>query len=319
MRLSILAFVTVGLASTVPLRAQSYVPNRVFDTDRGRFSDFEAMAAALARADVVFLGEQHDDPNTHRLELAVLEALARRNRAVMLSLEMFERDVQEPLGRFVAGHTEEAEFLKGARPWPRYATDYKPLVDFAIAKDWPVVAANVPRALASQVSKGGLQILQTTPGMDRGFFARDLECPVGDRYFARFVEAMGGHPGAGAAAADAKETNRRFYEAQCLKDETMAESIAMAYGGAPSGQRPVIVHVNGAFHSDYGQGTAARVKRRLPKAAIAVVSIKPVADLDKAEPSKDDRKLGRFILYTTRTAAPVATTFRGPSPPPRRP
>ena len=31
-------------------------------------------------ADVVFVGEQHDDPNTHRLELAVLEGLARRAR-----------------------------------------------------------------------------------------------------------------------------------------------------------------------------------------------------------------------------------------------
>ena len=127
---------------------------------RGAFSDFEAMAADLATADVVFVGEQHDDPNTHRLELAVLEALARRQRPVVLSLEMFERDVQEPLDHFLMGHMEEDEFLKASRPWPRYATDYKPLVDFAVAKNWPVVAANVPRPIASEVAKGGLEVLQ---------------------------------------------------------------------------------------------------------------------------------------------------------------
>ncbi len=46
----------------------TYVPERVFDTRRRTFTDFEAMLADLARADVVLVGEQHDDPNTHRLE-----------------------------------------------------------------------------------------------------------------------------------------------------------------------------------------------------------------------------------------------------------
>src|SRR5512134_4032282 len=122
--MSRMRMVAIGLGGALvsaTLVAQSYVPNRVFDSARGRFSDFEVMAADLARADVVFVGEQHDDPNTHRLELAVLEGLARRGRPVVVSLEMFERDVQEPLEHFVMGHMEEAEFLKASRPWPRYA------------------------------------------------------------------------------------------------------------------------------------------------------------------------------------------------------
>ena len=43
------------------------------DTADKRFVDFEAMLVELAKADVVFVGEQHDDPNTHRLELAILK------------------------------------------------------------------------------------------------------------------------------------------------------------------------------------------------------------------------------------------------------
>jgi len=69
-----------SLASGAALAAQSYVPHRVYDTARGTFTDFEAMAAEAAASDLVFLGEQHDDPNTHRLELAVLEALNIRVR-----------------------------------------------------------------------------------------------------------------------------------------------------------------------------------------------------------------------------------------------
>ena len=89
------------------------------------------MLAAIARADVVFVGEQHDDPNTHRLERALLEGIARRRSDVVVSLEMFERDVQKRLDDYLAGRVTEEDFLKEARPWPRYATDYRPLVEFA--------------------------------------------------------------------------------------------------------------------------------------------------------------------------------------------
>ena len=288
----------LALGATLTVAAQSYVPNRVFDSHRGAFSDFEAMAVELAKADVVFVGEQHDDPNTHRLELAVLESLARRGRSVIVSLEMFERDAQEPLEHFLMGHIAEEEFLKVSRPWPRYATDYKPLVDFAIAKEWPVVAANVPRPIASEVSKGGLEVLQQKSADDRKLFAAELKCPIGDDYFKRFSAVMGSHPAPGAGADEARRTTERYYASQCVKDETMAESIAQAFtAGRAGGKQATLVHFNGAFHSDYRQGTAERVARRLKDARIVVVSVKPVADLDQLKPG-DDKKLGEYVVYT---------------------
>jgi uncharacterized iron-regulated protein len=81
--------------------APAYVPERVFDTRTRTFTDFEAMLAELARADVVLVGEQHDDPNTHRLESALLQGLVRRNVPVTVSLEMFERDVQTVLDAYL--------------------------------------------------------------------------------------------------------------------------------------------------------------------------------------------------------------------------
>ncbi len=282
------------------LAAQSYVPNRVYDSDRKRFSDFEAMTADLAAADVVFVGEQHDDANTHRLELAVLEGLARRGRSVVVSLEMFERDVQAPLDYFLRGQLEEGAFLKVSRPWPRYATDYKPLVDLAIARGWPVIAANVPRPMASEVAKAGTDVLQAKSEAERKFFASDRVCRTDDDYFKRFSEVMGGgHPTAGASQEEATRTLERYYLSQCLKDETMAESIAGAYTIAAAGPtRPTVVHFTGAFHSDYGEGTVERVKRRLPRKRIVVISAQPVGDLDMLAPTRDDRKVGDYILFT---------------------
>lgn len=272
----------------------SYVPHRVFATKEKRFIDLEAMVADLARADVVFIGEQHDDPGTHRLEIAILEGIARRRSNVIVALEMFERDVQQQVDDYLAGKITEADFLKTSRPWPRYATDYKPLIEFAKAKGWRVVAGNVPRRYASQVGKSGLSAADKLPAAERSFLAKEFSCPSDD-YFKRFTEAMGAHPG------DSKDAPKmdaamieRMYQAQCVKDETMAESITMASQAAPNA---LVIHYNGAFHSDFRLGTAARTKQRLPKANIKVVSAMPVENLDATNTDKD-RKRGDYLLFT---------------------
>ena len=301
-----LALAATLLGSWGGLWAQGYTPHRVFEAGRNRFADFEAMAADLATADVVLLGEQHDDPATHRLQLAVLEGLARRRGQIVLSLEMFERDVQEPLDHFQMGHTPEAEFLAEARPWPRYATDYKPLVDLAIAQKWPVVAANVPRPVASAVAKGGLAVLADRPESERAWQASDRQCAATGDYFERFVQAMGGHPADSAKESDdakareARASSERYYASQCLKDETMAESIAQAVvAGSRGGKRPLVVHVNGAFHSDFRQGTTERVARRLPTHRIVAVTFVPVKDLDRVTaPDRRERRRADYLVYT---------------------
>src|SRR6266511_3075033 len=175
-----------------PIFASSYVPQRVFDTRRKGFSDFEMMLADLTRADAVFVGEQHDDPNTHRLELAIVEGLTRRGVTVVVAMEMFERDVQGTLDKYAAGTMSEEQFLKESRPWPRYATDYRPILEFARLNKLPIVASNVPRRLASEIGKTGLSAVDGL-GADRRLAARELQCPASGSYYDRFVEAMGGH------------------------------------------------------------------------------------------------------------------------------
>src|SRR5688500_20208779 len=101
----------------------SYVPERVFDTREKAFSDLDAMLADLARADAVFGGEQHDDPNTHRLELAIVEGLTRRGVPVVVAMEMFERGVQENLDKYAAGTITEEQLREAPPPWPAHATD----------------------------------------------------------------------------------------------------------------------------------------------------------------------------------------------------
>lgn len=267
--------------AAAPLPAERLPAERVLDARHAAATvSWEAMVDTLAGADMVFLGEQHDDASTHRLELAVLEGLAARGRTVTLALEMFERDVQPLLDRYLAGAIGEVAMRSGSRPWPNYESDYRPLVEFARARGWAVVASNVPRPIASAVGRGGLAVVDTLVAAERAYVAAELSCPD-DRYRSKFVgqmAGMGGHGGADSAAARAML--ERYYQAQCVKDETMGESVAAAV--APG---RVVVHVNGAFHSDERLGTVTRALRRRPAARALVVSFVPAplaATLDEA-------------------------------------
>ena len=64
---------------------------------------------------------------------------------LVLSMEMFEKDNQEKVNDYLAGKITEEEFIKTSRPWPRYITDYKPMIEFAKAHKIPVIASNIPR------------------------------------------------------------------------------------------------------------------------------------------------------------------------------
>jgi uncharacterized iron-regulated protein len=258
------------------------------------------MIQQLSKADVVFFGEQHDDAETHRAEAELLEAIGHLNRPVVLSLEMFERDVQPVVDDYLAGRISEAQFRARSRPWDRYESDYRKLIELAKTNKWRVVAANVPRSLASAVGRKGLTALDTLTPRERAWASRDHICPRDD-YHARFMESMQGHSAGGAApaASDTLPTAvaERFYLAQCVKDETMAESIVNARLESP--RDAIVVHYDGAFHSDYSQGTVARVKRRQPGWTTMVISAVPVPD-PLIAPIVTQSGKADFIIFTKR-------------------
>jgi uncharacterized iron-regulated protein len=273
---------------------------RVVESATGATVSFTSLIERATRADVVFFGEQHDDPETHFLEFALLEGLGMRQSNVVLSLEMFERDVQQSLDAFLSGSFAESAFLAGARPWPRYATDYRPMVQLARVRGWKVIAANIPRPMASAISRTGMAALDTLTTVERSYASAAMVCTPDTPYFTRFAQAMGDMGGHGPANQTPDEATKRaqlirVYEAQCAKDETMAESIAREL--TASRGRGVVMHVNGAFHSDYRQGTVERLRRRMPDLRMLVITAVPVANPSTAIITAE-RPKADYVIFT---------------------
>ena len=232
----------------------------------------------LARADVVFLGETHDDETTHRLELATYEALlARREGRVVLALEFFERDVQGALDAYLAGTIDEPTFLSRARPWSNYATAYRPLIEMAKARGKPVVASNFPTPLRRTLLKDGLGALATLSPGERGQAPAEI-LPNTPAYWRRVDNAIRGH--AGMMGPPRAADDPRLDDAQTLWDNSMGESCALALERHPGA---LVLHVNGGFHSEYWDGTVRQLRLRAPDAEVMTVAMEPVERPASAE------------------------------------
>lgn len=255
----------LGILTLLPLavQAQEY---QIYSTKSGKNIPLSTMVRELKKYDVIFFGEYHDNRILHDLQHKTLTLLYNDDPRLLLSFEMFERDVQGVVDDYLAGKLTEAQFLAQSRPWGNYDTDYKPMLEFAKAKKIPVIAANIPRRLAGQAARGGSSFLADLDPSERILAALQISAPAG-KYKDNFMATM--QANAAHGTSDNSELYERMYYAQCMKDDTMAESIVQYRERYPKHR---VLHINGDFHSREFLGTVERVVSRNKKLKIAVIS-----------------------------------------------
>src|SRR5690606_23877164 len=129
---------------------------RIVATGTDTVLSVASVADAMVDADVVALGELHQTPDVHRMHHQLISDLYSRRPNMVIAMEMFERDVQTVLLQYLNGLIDEGTFRAQSRPWPDYARDYRPVIEFAKRHQIIVLAANAPRPLASKAAKEGL-------------------------------------------------------------------------------------------------------------------------------------------------------------------
>jgi uncharacterized iron-regulated protein len=215
----------------------------------GRIAAQEILARA-ARAQVVLLGESHDDADHHRWELQTVSALAALHPKLVLGFEMFPRRVQAALDRWVEGELSEAEFLKASdwsQVWGYDAAFYLPLFHFARLNHAPMVALNVERDLVRAVGAQGLAAV----GPERREGVSN-PAAAGNAYLARLFDAYAQHPDKKTSAVARTDAEfRRFVDAQLLWDRAMAQALATAAARNPDA---LVIGVMGSRHIAHGDG-----------------------------------------------------------------
>jgi uncharacterized iron-regulated protein len=271
---------------------------------------FEDIVREASEAEVVLFGEEHDDLMTHRLQAEVLRRLfmdynrpsasgrpsphaGRRgvdtpqtggDRTVVLSLEMFERDVQYVVEEYIQDLITEDHFVRSARAWERYETDYKPAVEFAKAHGVPVVAANAPRRYVNRASRLGSASLEELPASARAFLPPLPHPAPSATYVEEWDELMG---------EGAQYMSGSPLDGQALWDATMAYSIQEALERE---EQPLVLHLAGSFHVANFTGVPEVLERYRPGTRRLVLVGRPSEDLE----SLPDQFTGQgdFVILT---------------------
>jgi uncharacterized iron-regulated protein len=278
------------------LSVAARIPRRIYDLRGGRprMISYGALIRELASQDAVFVGEYHDDPSTHKLELDLLTQLdTARPGQVVVGMEMFERDVQSALDEYTAGRSKEEDFTWASRPWGNYPSDYRPIIEYCRSHQIQVRASNTPTELVRRISRQGFEAaMQSYTPAERGFLAATTSSPK-DQYWENFSAVMG----MGAAHGDDQGMSEAkvygFYQAQCMKDDTMGESMALIRDAQPS---KLVLHYSGSFHVDFKLGTAARYMARRPADKTVVLVLRPVETWSSLDPLAEPG-VADFIIF----------------------
>lgn len=312
MRLSLLVVCLVAVAFSPDKPAY-----RLYDT-KLKATSYAKLLRQAADADVVLFGELHNNPICHWLELQLTKDLAAAKKGnLVLGAEMFEADNQTALTDYVQGRTTDTELSAGARLWPNFDTDYKPLVDVARAQKIPFIATNVPRRYASLVARNGLAALDTLSAKAKNQMAPlpltvDLTLPG----YKAMLDMMGGSPHGGSSSGDTKSSSgnphtgngdmterspaANFARAQAIKDATMAHFILQ---NLKPGQ--TLLHLNGDYHSKNFEGIVWYLRQQRKNQNGRPLNILTISSVELPNPDKpnrtdddtvDTRNLADFVL-----------------------
>jgi uncharacterized iron-regulated protein len=261
----------------------------IFDAE-GKPATMDQLITALGGAEAVFLGEQHDDAVGHAVQAEIFRRVVAKyanDRRIALSLEMFERDVQIVVDEYLSGLITEAQFMASSRPWGNYKTDYRPLVELAKERHFPVIAANAPRRYINMVSRGGRSKLEGLSKEAKAWLPRLPYAEPSPAYAAKFKGLMGQSP-------EAQMGIDNILASQSLWDAAMADAVARF---VKSNDKGLVIHLNGGFHAESRLGTVDHLLAYRPKTKVLVINIKYEDDFRSFNAAKHART-GDFVILT---------------------
>lgn len=244
-------------------------PGTIVHVPTGREVTLAQMMDVVGDARVVFVGEMHNNLADHDAQLAVLTELERRHPGEwMVGMEMFARDAQPDLDKWLAGDMDREAFLTlWYRNWSEYYGYYGRILDFVHDHHIPLVALNATQDEVRGMSQG-----MTEPPGDWG---------PEDPYHKAYLDAvLGGHAHGGGG---------HFHAVQLLWEETMAQRAYEALT-APSGRGKRLVVLAGAGHIQYGFGVPRMLFDRLPVSYATIIPLPMDLPADRPDLQMETRE-----------------------------
>jgi len=279
---------------------QPYPPQRkpaigdILHLPSGYYVTKQVLFDQAKRLQVIFVGETHDNPASHRLQKEILQSLQQHNPGhVTLAMEMFTPKQQPVLDRWSHGGLTEKEFLHQVdwfHHWRMNFTFYRPLLNYCRDHHIPILGINAENSLKQKVAR-------TPPTEMKKSDQQQLpQMDFDDPYHQAMVAAVFNDHKMGQAMKDG------FQRVQTLWDETMAQNLA-DYLNQHEDNRQVMV-IAGGNHIRYGFGIPRRLLRRNPVSYLLIGSEELDIPADKQDRLMNIVKPAypmlpyHFVIYT---------------------
>ena len=244
--------IIVGMRSGI----QAHLDHRLYVLQNKKEILLADAISDLKKNRIILVGEHHNNQNHHFAQLNIIQSLNEAGVQVAIGIEMFRKDSQQALDRWVAGNISEAEFQEiyydnWTYPW----SAYQMIFEYAKQEKIPMIGLNVPRDITRQVSRRGFNSLSEE---QKGKLA-DVSCRVDKEYMDYIKKAFGGH-GHG-------ELNFTYFcEAQLVWDSAMAINTLEYLKKNPD---TIVILLAGAGHVRKGAvPRQIRLRSEIPHAVI---------------------------------------------------
>ncbi len=192
---------------------------RIIHVETGKALSFDQLIDRLESKDLIFIGEVHDNPEHHLIQVQMLQALMTRNGSHTVGMEFFQKPQQPFIDRYMKGASNESEFLEDVdwnKQWSFDYSFYRPVILAVKEKGAKILAINAPNDIVRKVARSGLSSLEPN---ERAQLAKGIDLKnEKHRAYLREIFEYNAH-------SDLKDFEY-FYEAQCVWEDTMAENIA---------------------------------------------------------------------------------------------
>lgn len=263
----------------------------------------EILAERLAAARAIYVGEHHNSVLSHHAQLYIVSQVYRlkrpegaaasqpEGRDLAVGLEMLPRRLQPQLDAYLAGAIDEDGFLQAvdwSHTWGFDFALYRPIFDFCRTHGLRMYALNAPRELPRAVRQRGLTGL-SAPEQAQLPSGVPWPMPEPHRRFVRDIFDQHGKPDGKPSPTEAAERDaafERFYTAQLVWDESMAQAVAEILQPGPQNARPPgrLIVLAGVGHV----GVYAMPARAARRGAPASLTFAPQEDEKEPPPPPQD-------------------------------
>jgi uncharacterized iron-regulated protein len=232
-------------------------------------NDDAAFWHSVQAAQVIYVGEIHNDPASHRYEIELITALAKHHIRFAVGWEMFSQEQQPLLDSFDRRKLTRDELFDRtgfSRSWAVYSDDYARILELTQKLKIQNIALNASPDLVRKVAHG-----DSLTSAEQAAIPRDFALPADG--LTHFQSLMGSHPGLN------DEDLVRFYAAQNVWDQTMAAKVLNFIAHE---RKTKLVVLTGRAHIGDGFGVPRYVKQ---KSSVGQLILFP--------PGKNDLKQGQ--------------------------